>query len=263
MSANPGARGRGPALAEQSCVFVIGLVLAIVIGLSIGVLGGGGSILTMPVLHYVLGIDAHDAIAASLVVVGVTSAVSLAGHAHAGRVRWRSGLAFAATSMAAAYPAGRLATHLPGELLVGSFAVVMVAAGGAMLARKPCATARPPRLVRLAGIGIVVGAITGLLGAGGGFIIVPALTMAGGLAVRDAIGTSVLVIAANAFAALAATAGSASIDLAIVGPITLVAIAGSVLGIRLGQHLSPDQLRRSFGWFVIILGTAILARVLL
>jgi hypothetical protein len=121
---------------------------------------------------------------------------------------------------------------------------------------------RPPQLARLAAIGLGVGTVTGLLGAGGGFIIVPALTMAGGLAVREAIGTSVLVIAANAIAALAATAGSASIDLAIVGPITLVAIAGSVLGMRLDRHLSPDQLRRSFGWFVIILGTAILARVL-
>jgi uncharacterized membrane protein YfcA len=243
-------------------VFALGLVLSLAIGLSLGLLGGGGSILTVPVLHYVLRIEAHDAIAMSLVVVGATSLVALVPHARAGRVQWRVGLAFGAASVVTAFMGGRLGTAFSGEGLIAAFALVMLAAGGAMLvrARAPAMT-RDPRKVRLSrviAIGLGAGLLTGLLGAGGGFVIVPALTLFGGLAIRDAVGTSLLVIAMNSLAGLAGVAGHAEIDLRIAVPVTCVAIAGSLLGARVGRRLSAQALQGAFGWLVIVVGGVIL-----
>ena len=247
-------------------MFTLGLVLSLAIGLSLGLLGGGGSILTLPVLHYVFRLEAHDAIAMSLVVVGVTSTVALVPHARAGRVRWRAGLTFGAASMIAAFAGGRFGTALPGVVLIVGFALVMLAAGVAMLARsrapRPASSAGDVRLPRVLAIGLGIGIVTGTLGAGGGFLIVPVLTLLGGLAMRDAIGTSLLVIAMNSLAGLAATAAHATLDSRIGAAVTCVAVAGSLVGVRAGRRLSAQYLQRAFGWFVILVGVFILAREL-
>lgn len=242
-------------------MFALGLILSLAIGISLGLLGGGGSILTVPVLHYVLGVAAHDAVSGSLLVVGATSLVALVPHARAGNVHWRIGVAFGATSMSAAFAGGRLNAHIPGLVLIVAFAVVMIAAGLAMLRRahRPltaCA-AQDIRLSRVLAIGLGVGLLTGTLGAGGGFLIVPALALVGGLAIRQAVATSLLVISLNSFAGFAATSEHASLDWTLAAAVTSVAIAGSFLGARLGKQLSAQRLQRVFGWFVIAAGVLI------
>ncbi len=244
----------------------LGLVLSLAIGVSLGLFGGGGSILTVPVLHYVFSVAAHDAIAMSLIVVGATSLVALVPHARAGRVRWKLGLAFGSASMAAAYAGGRLGALLPGAVLIAAFGALMIAAGAAMLLRARCSlptcNAKDIRLSRVLAIGVAVGLSTGTLGAGGGFVIVPALTLLGGLAIREAVGTSLLVIAMNTAAGLAGTATHANIDVPITIAVTAIAVAGCVVGARLGRRLAVQHLQRAFGWFVIIVGLLALVREL-
>jgi uncharacterized membrane protein YfcA len=247
-------------------MFALGLILSLAIGLSLGLLGGGGSILTVPVLHYTFGLDTHDAITASLFVVGVTSSVALLPHARGGHVRWRTGLAFGIASMATAFAGGRLGALLPGAVLIVAFALVMVAAGIAMLARGRAAA--PPRsmdhvhLPRIVAAGLGVGLVTGVLGAGGGFIIMPALMLLGGLAVREAVATSLFVIAMNSFAGLAGSVAHAQVDGRIVAAVTALAIVGSLVGARIGRRLPAQHLQQTFAWFVIAVAALILLREL-
>lgn len=247
-------------------MFFVGLALALAIGLSLGLLGGGGSILTVPVLHYIFSINAHDAIAMSLVVVAITSGFALIAHAREGTVRWKTGLIFGASSMVSAFAGGRLGAGLPGQVLVVAFAVLMATVGTVMFLRTrrtevcPSALRAAPSRMLVTGVG--VGLLTGVLGAGGGFVIVPALSLAGGLSMRDAVATSLLVITMNSVAAVAGTFGHASFDLGVLVPVALIAMAGSVVGMRLGRHLTAKQLQAGFGVFIVVIGAAILLREL-
>lgn len=243
-------------------MFVLGLVLSLAIGLSLGLLGGGGSTLTVPVLHYVFGVDAHSAIASSLIVVGLTSMAAMVPHARAGHVRWRIGLVFGVASMASALAGSRIGAALPGAVLLVAFASVMVVSGIAMLIRTRRALPAPghdPRLGRIVLVGAGVGLLTGILGAGGGFIIVPALVIAGGLTVTSAVATSLLVIAMNSIAAYAGMAGHVAFDAGLLAPVVVLAITGTFAGTWIGRRMSPSQLQRSFGYFVIVLGLMIAA----
>ncbi|MCH9702999.1 MAG: sulfite exporter TauE/SafE family protein, partial [Actinomycetia bacterium] len=161
--------------------------LAVFVGISLGLLGGGGSILTVPLLAYVAGMDAKQAIATSLLVVGVTSAIGAISHARAGRVQWRTGLIFGGAGMAGAYGGGLLARFIPGTVLLTGFAVMMIATAVAMLrgrkntegAASPAGAERGHHLPipTIIAEGLVVGLATGLVGAGGGFLVVPALVL--------------------------------------------------------------------------------------
>src|SRR5699024_10766365 len=158
------------------------LILASLVGVSLGLLGGGGSILTVPLLTYVAGMEPREAITASLFVVGVTSLIGTVSHARRGNVRWRTGLVFGGASMVGAFGAGRLGAHLPGTVLMVAFAVMMLASAIAMIRRKAARAHRSDIAVGRAVLdGFVVGAVTGLVGAGGGFLVVPALVLLGGL----------------------------------------------------------------------------------
>ena len=239
------------------------VALAAVVGLTLGLLGGGGSILMVPLLTYVAGMPTAEAITASLVVVGATSAVSAVGHARAGRVRWRTGLLFGAAGMTGALAGGLIGGHLPGQLLMAAFAMLMVITALAMLrGRRSTATtgdATPsPGRVLLVGAG--VGLVTGLLGAGGGFLIVPALTLLAGLPITAAVGTSLLVIAMNSAAGLAGHLTAVPVDWALTGAITAAAVLGSLAGARLLTRVSAEKLRRGFGWFVLIMGAFVLVQ---
>ena len=117
-------------------MFVVGLALSILIGLSLGLLGGGGSILTVPVIHYVMGVETHSAIAASLAVVGTTSLAALLPHARAGRVQWRTGAIFGVSAMLGAYLAGRVAKYIPSAILMAAFGIMMFVTAIAMLRKK-------------------------------------------------------------------------------------------------------------------------------
>ncbi len=249
-------------------MFTVGLVLSLAIGLSLGLLGGGGSILTVPVLHYIFAIDAHDAIAMSLVIVALTSLFALIPHARTRTVQWRIGLVFGAASMVSAFAGARVGARLPSAVLVVAFAALMLAVGIVMVVRARRGATSPPvpraaSLERILATGVGVGLLTGVLGAGGGFIIVPALALVGGLAIRQAVATSLLVIAMNSIAALAGTAGHATLDVHVLVPVAAIAMAGSMLGMRLGRPLSAHQLQRWFGAFIVIIGGAILLRELL
>ncbi len=237
----------------------VGFIFAILIGVSLGLLGGGGSTLTIPVLHYAFGLEVHDAIASSLIVVAATGAIAVLPHARAGSVRWRHGATFGVASMATSFVGGRLGALVPGIVLIVAFAAVMMVSGLAMLLRSrtmPTPGARRPGWMVVLGGG--VGVLTGFLGAGGGFLIVPALTIAGGLGMREAVATSLFVITLNALAGLAGTVAHATIDIPLTAAVTAIAIAGSLVGARLGRRMPAASLQRVFGWFVIVLATLVL-----
>ena len=238
--------------------------LAVFVGVALGLLGGGGSILTVPLLAYVGGMDAKQAIATSLLVVGVTSLVGAISHARAGRVQWRTGLIFGAAGMAGAYAGGLLARFIPGTVLLIGFAVMMIATAVAMLrGRKNVdAPAQGPRLPvpKIVAEGLVVGLVTGLVGAGGGFLVVPALALLGGLPMPVAVGTSLIVIAMKSFAGLAGYLSSVQINWTVALAVTAAAVVGSLIGARLTAKVNPDSLRKTFGWFVLAMSSVILAQ---
>lgn len=241
---------------------------ALLVGISLGLLGGGGTILTVPALVYGLSMAPTVAIATSLVIVSATAAASLLVHARAGHVQWRTGLVFGGAGMLGAYGGATLGAHLPGRVLLIAFAAMMLATSIAMLRRAPD---RPPTpkatgargLAKILAEGLVVGAITGLVGAGGGFLVVPALALLGGLSMRDAVGTSLLVIALKSAAGFVGYAGRVDIDWAIAGTMSAVAIAGSLLGARVAARVPQAALRRGFAIFVFVMGAAMVAVELL
>ncbi|MEE1768950.1 sulfite exporter TauE/SafE family protein [Streptomyces sp. JV185] len=241
---------------------------SLLIGVSLGILGGGGSILTVPILVYLAGQDTKEAIATSLFVVGVTSLAALVPHARARRVRWRTGLLFGAFSMLGAYGGGRLAEYIPGTALLVAFALMMLATAVAML-RKPRNSrkkARPAHsdlpMKHIAVEGLVVGAVTGLVGSGGGFLVVPALAILGGLPMGIAVGTSLLVIAMKSFAGLAGHLSGVAIDWRLALTVTAAAVVGSLVGGRLAGRIPQDAMRKAFGWFVVVMSVFVLAQQL-
>ncbi|MFI6131233.1 sulfite exporter TauE/SafE family protein [Micromonospora sp. NPDC051141] len=245
---------------------VLTLAGAVLIGVSLGLLGGGGSILAVPLLVYVAGLPTKEAIATSLLVVGATSAVGVLPHARAHRVRWRTGLIFGVAGMTGAYAGGRLAGFVPASVLLTAFALMMLATAAAMIrGRRPVGgRPTPPELPTLRVIldGVVVGLVTGLVGAGGGFLVVPALALLGGLPMPVAVGTSLVVIAMKSFAGLAGYLSGVRIDWALAVAVTVAAIVGSLLGGRLAGRIPEHVLRLSFGWFVVAMGGFVLARQL-
>ncbi|WP_224368849.1 sulfite exporter TauE/SafE family protein [Hyalangium versicolor] len=250
---------------------LLGAVLSLVAGVSLGLLGGGGSILTVPILVYVLGMSPRGAIATSLVVVGMTSAVGTLSHARAGRVEWRVGLLFGVAGMLGAALGGRVGKFVPPALLLVAFAGMVLATAVAMLRGRPVpATAEVPEqpagkhLAAVLRNGFGVGLLTGLVGAGGGFMVVPALVLFGGLSMPGAVATSLLVITLNcASGLLSALLSGAPVDWALAGGMSVASILGSLLGTRLGRGFSPESLRKTFASFIVALGAFILVRELL
>lgn len=248
---------------DLSVNLAIVLALSLLIGVSLGVLGGGGSILTVPILVYVAGMEPKEAIAASLFVVGVTSAAGAISHARGGRVRWRTGLMFGAAGLVGAFLGGMLGGHLPGELLLVAFALMMVATSIAMIrGRKVDESKKHSELpvFRVLLDGLVVGLVTGLVGAGGGFLVVPALALLGGLPMAVAVGTSLLVIAMKSLGGLAGYLSSVHLDWNLVIAVTVAAVLGSVVGGRIAGRIPEAALRKGFGWFVLVMGGFVLAQ---
>ncbi|MGP4057903.1 MULTISPECIES: sulfite exporter TauE/SafE family protein [Mycobacteriaceae] len=238
------------------------VVLAVVVGVSLGLLGGGGSILTVPLLTYVAGLDVKEAIASSLLVVGVTSMVGVIAHMRAGRVRWRVALRFGAAAMTGAFCGGLLAGVIPETVLLVTFAVIMIASGIAMLRdRKTTSGDEAPQVqvAKVAVIGGVVGALGGLVGAGGGFLLVPALVLLAGLPMPAAIGTSLVVVAMQSLAGLAGHLTGVRIDWSLAAMVTAAAVVGGLIGGRLTGRVDPETLRKLFGWFVLLMAAVILA----
>jgi len=245
-------------------MIALAVALALVVGVTLGLLGGGGSILTLPILRYALGIDAHVAIAASLFVVGATSLAAVVTHARAGRVEWGTGALFGAAGMVGAFFAGKVSPYIPAVVLLVAFAIMMFVTAWAMLrGRKPHPEAvsggsKRTRFGPVIAQGLAVGVMAGLVGAGGGFLVVPALVLFGGLKMDVAIGTSLVVISMNSLAGFVGLASEFEIPWDIVLPMSGAAIVGSVVGGRLTAKIHPDRLRRGFAWFVVGMGILVL-----
>lgn len=249
------------------------VALGLLIGLSLGSLGAGGSILTVPALVFALGLTAQQATSGSLVIVGVTSALASIGHARRGHTRWARGTLLALTGL----PASLLGTALnrkvdPSALLL-AFAVLMVVAAVGMLRRARADDSRPgphpspsgtpestladavtttSTRARVLAAGLGVGFLTGFLGVGGGFVIVPVLVVLLGFDMPVAVGTSLLVIALNSAVALAARLGHGGLVWHLLLPFTLAAVAGSGLGRRTADHIAPARLTKAFAALLLM-----------
>lgn len=246
----------------------------IIIGLLLGLTGGGGSILTVPLLVYVVGLEPKIAIATSLLVVGLASMAALLPHSRSGNVFWRTGIVFGLAGMCGAFGGGMLARYIPEFVLLLLFGAVMIGSGLAMLKRpqNPASEGVPEQNantltntgvtrngLRIVADGLVVGVVTGLVGAGGGFLVVPALALLGGLPMHAAVGTSLLVIAMKCFAGLAGYITHVPVDLESAIIVGGFAMVGTVVGCRLSARFSATQLQRGFGMFVILIALALLS----
>ncbi|MGA4863022.1 sulfite exporter TauE/SafE family protein [Streptomyces lavendulocolor] len=228
---------------------VLALIAGAVVGLALGALGGGGSILAVPALIYLLGFSPATATTASLLIVAATSATALYAHARAGDVRWKAGTLFAAAGVLPAAAAGAAAARLPQPALTAAFAAVAALAAVRMLRPRGAAVraGHAERPARAVGAGAGLGALTGLLGVGGGFLAVPALVTVLGLEMRAAVGTSLLVISVNSLASLVTRGPTATgLDWAVVGPFLAAAILGAWDGKRLASKVSGPVLQRTF-----------------
>ena len=247
--------------------FMLAVPGAIAIGLSLGLLGSGGSILTVPVLVYLLGQDEKVAIAGSLFIVG---SIALAGglqFLRAGFVQWRSVMMFGVPGMLGTWLGAVLAAYVSGVMQLALFALVMLAASYLML--RPLdlehASGTQRAAWKIASEGLVVGIITGLVGVGGGFLIVPALVLLGGLSMHQAVATSLVIIALKSYSGFwkyldVIAQQSLELDWKTLLLVTALGIAGSVVGSRLARRLPQDKLKKWFGWFLVVMGIYILAR---
>lgn len=224
---------------------------AVAIGVSLGLLGGGGSILTVPVLVYWARLPPLEATYSSLVVVGLTSSSAAVQHAVRGHLNVRAALLFAATGIPASFVGSLLSRRIPERTLLILFACVMIVAGLAMLLRR---SYRPGEtsVARVLVAGVGVGVLTGFFGVGGGFLVVPTLVLFAGLSMADAVGTSVAVIAFNCAGGFAGRFSSAApIHWVQTIEFSIVAVAGSFAGAFLASRIPVLTLRRMFAVFVL------------
>jgi uncharacterized membrane protein YfcA len=239
-------------------------MLATLIGLSLGLLGSGGSIITLPVLVYVAGVPTHQAVGMSLVIVGGTSIAGTLLNARRGSFHWPAGAFFAVSGMAGAL-AGAKFTHLvSAPVLLLLFGVLMLAAGVRMLRRNEAGLRpQPCRWWRCLGAGLMVGMLTGFLGVGGGFLILPALVLFAGLEMKPAIGTSLAVIAVNCLGGFIGQLRYLDFNWPLTLGFLAAAVAGMFAGTALAGRLSTSTLRRGFAWCVLLLGAVLTAQNLI
>jgi uncharacterized protein len=239
-------------------VQVLTILLAAVVGGLLGLLGGGGSVLAVPLLVFIAGLNPHEAAATSLFVVALTSLVALVPHARERRVRWRAGTFFGLSGMVGAFFGGTVAGHVPGSVLLGVFAVLMLTTALAMIRGRRVTSAedRHPTgaLLRIIALGLIVGALTGFVGAGGGFVVVPALVLLSGLPMAEAVGTSLLVVAMQAVSGMAGYLVGTPIDWKFAIGVATSSVIGAIVGSRITGRIDQEQLRRVFGWFVLMMG---------
>ncbi|HSA56632.1 MAG TPA: sulfite exporter TauE/SafE family protein [Gemmatimonadaceae bacterium] len=248
----------------------LGIALALVVGVVLGLLGGGGSILALPIFLYVFGAAPEPAIAMSLAVVGMSAFVGFAAHLQQQSVNLRVGVPFGLCAMVSAFLTARLARHVPDTLQLALFAVFAFSAAAVMLrdSLRPAwmrvgesPTAEPPHFTALVGLeALGVGALTALIGAGGGFVIVPALVYLARVPLKPAVGSSLLIITLNALAAFLGYLGRVPITWSLVLPFTAVAAVGAMLGTRLNRRLPQYRIKQAFALLILVLGTYLIVR---
>jgi hypothetical protein len=263
-------------------IVIIGFASAILIGVSLGLIGGGGSILTVPVLVYILGVNPVLATAYSLFVVGSTSLVGAATYMKKGLVNYKTALVFAIPSFIAVFLTRKfLVPALPdplftvGEAIITKnigimvfFALIMLAASYSMITAKKCVDCDEDEPVvfnfpMIALEGSVVGVITGIVGAGGGFLIIPALVLLAKLPMKMAVGTSLLIIAAKSLIGFLGDLSTQTIDWQMLLIFTSLSIVGIFIGSALSKKINEKILKTGFGWFVLVMGIYIITKELL
>ena len=256
-----------PAGRDPGRRLLLPLLGALAIGLSLGLLGSGGSILTVPVLHYLVGQPDKLAIGGSLLVVGLIAAAGCVPYALHRQVDWRHVAWFGLPGMGGAWAGATLAHWVPGAAQLTLFAAVMLLAAWRML--RGAVLTRPdhePRLPAVIGGGIGVGLLSGLVGVGGGFLIVPALVLLAGVPMTSAVGTSLAVITLNSASGFAKYLAvlereNLSLDWRVLLAVAAVGTLGSYCGQRLGRRLPQATLRKVFGGFLLLMGLVIAADV--
>lgn len=255
----------------------MGFAASILIGITLGLIGGGGSILTLPVLVYLLGINPTVSTTYSLFVVGTTSLVGAVRYMQQRLVNYPAALAFSLPSFAAVYfTRTYLVPAIPDPVfstpafyvsknvaIMVVFALVMLAASGSMICNsKTEMDLRPGRISPglLATEGVLVGMLTGVVGAGGGFLIIPSLVLLARLPIKIAVGTSLLIIAANSLIGFLSGRSLKTVDWQFLLVFTALSIIGILLGIYLTRFVSGSKLRKAFGWFVLGMGVYIIVK---
>lgn len=269
---------------------LLAILLGALIGLSLGALGGGGSILTVPALVYALGQSPRTATTSSLLIVGLTSLIAVIPHARAGRVRLGQGLVFGALGTAGSFAGSALSSRVPPQVLLTAFAALMLVVAALMLRRShgsgssdstdttdptgaldpagtPLLTLRPftctcPRVAKVVVTATGVGLMTGFFGVGGGFVLVPALVLALSFPMPVAVGTSLLVISVNSATALTArvSSGGTHLDWPLIATFTAAAVIGSLLGGQIAGKAHPRHLTRAFAVLLIAVAVYTAAR---
>ncbi len=235
------------------------LLLGAVIGLALGALGGGGSILTIPILVYVVHMNTHTAVIASLIIVGLNALLGMILHYRVGHVQVKKALLFGAYGLVASYIGARISSLLPGPVLLVLFGVLMVIIAVMMLRpKKSIQQGQRQRwwMSLLGGIG--VGFLTGFLGVGGGFLLVPALVLFLGMTMQDAVGSSLLVIAMNSASGLLGHLNGGPLPWTQIVFFSVAGLAGLLLGTHITKRLPAQQLSQLFAIFVLALAAVVL-----
>jgi uncharacterized membrane protein YfcA len=254
----------------------IGYLASIIIGLSLGIIGGGGSILSVPILVYLFKINPEEATSYSLFIVGITALFGSYNHYRLGNLKLKAALFFAIPSIISLLFVRKIVLpNIPtvlftvadfdvskNFLIMAVFAVLMIATSVSMI-RKSNTEKNTPQIsfLRLSTIGLLVGLITGFLGAGGGFLIIPALLFFANLPMRQAVGTSLFIIFINSLIGFSSDVLSGiDINFTLLFTISAVAIAGLFLGMWLSKKINGAKLKPAFGWFVLLMGLYIIAK---
>jgi hypothetical protein len=264
---------------------ILAIFAGLATGMVLGLFGSGGSIIALPALLYLLHVEPKSAIAMSLGVVGVTATITAIDNWRRGNVVIRVALVFGLFGVMGTFAGARLGLLTPVVIQLGLFALVMVAAAWRMLrpvklnparsaattdgvvatadgtvAFSHCHDFFSPCMGHIALHGIGVGILTGLVGVGGGFLIVPALVLLSGIPMKQAVGTSLAIVAAKSYAGFAGYMGGVPIDYALMGAFTAVTVVGSFIGTRLAGYVSQAALKKAFAWFLVVVATYILLK---
>ncbi len=234
---------------------LLSLVLGFGIGGSLGLLGGGGSILTVPALVYLVGQTPQVAVTTSLAIVGANSALGAFFHRSQGTLNWRVALIFGGTGMVVSYLAAGLSKLFSPNMLMVAFALLMLAVGVMLVRQKSflhhTRSTDDLKVWKVLAGGATVGLLTGILGVGGGFLIVPALVMLVGMPMHHAVGTSLVVITMNSLAGFLGHLSGITLDLPLIVVFITAGVLGTYAGAQLGRRLNPALLRKAFALFVI------------
>jgi hypothetical protein len=251
---------------------IIGHILAIGIGLSLGLIGGGGSILAVPILVYVMEISSKTAIAMSLFVVGTVSLIGAIPHWQQGNIQLKTALMFIPTAMLGAYLGARITAFpfISDTFQLISFGVIMVIASILMILKssrkqhlspqKKSSTSPIPPWLAISAQGLGTGIVTGFVGVGGGFLIVPTLVLLGGISMKKAIGTSLIIIFAQSITGFIGYINQVAINWSLTISFTVAAMLGTLIGVYLHKYIDAKYLQKGFGYFVLAVAVFVLIR---